>query len=111
MLDCALAYSPGRLIARIGLFEDQRGERGQAFRSQAPHPALAQLGDAADRAEHGAAEPVLRRDAVERGKEMTQRLLADPAAASPVPSDPPPSVALNRPAVGKEAMSGDAGAH
>ena len=68
MLDRALAYSPGRLIARIGLFEDQRGERGQAFRSQAPHPALAQLVDAADRAEHGAAEPVLRHDAVEGGE-------------------------------------------
>src|SRR5277367_4438118 len=42
---------------------------------------------------------------------MTQRLLADPAAASAVPGDPTPCVALNRPAVGKQAMSGDAGAH
>ena len=42
---------------------------------------------------------------------MTQRLLADPAAASPVSGDPAPCVALNRPAVGKQAMSGDAGAH
>ena len=96
MLDRAFAYSPGHRIARIGLFEDQRGERGQAIRSQAPHPALAQLVDAADRAENGAAETVLRHDAVERGKEMTQRLLADPAAAAAVAGDPAPCVALNR---------------
>src|SRR5277367_5764459 len=76
MLDRAVAYSPGRLIGRIGLFEDQRSERGQAFRSQTPHPALTQLVDSADRAENGAAEPVLRHDAIERGEQMTQCLLA-----------------------------------
>ncbi len=110
MFDRAIPYASSSLIARDSLFEHQRRECGQAVRTEVPHPSLAQLLDAADRAKSLAAESVFRHNAVECGEAMSQRLPADPTPPSPIPADPSPCTALNREAIGIQPMSSDAGA-
>src|SRR3954452_2427052 len=109
MLDRAIANANRHRVARLGLFEHDRGERAETQRPEIAHPSLPQRLDAANRFGQRAAEPVLRDDAVERGEKVPQSLLADVAAAAPVAGQPAPSVALNGKAVGEQAMTGDAG--